>query len=155
MKRKNGRGVVALKTSWCLVWSFSDYIHTSNENQSQYLQFDKFLSLILIRQLLLMTTLAQCALCMKRKKNGSGSCRPEKWLMPSSEVSLFFRLHSIQKRSVTIPAIWQVFESPINETITVNDNPGPVCTVHEKKKTVAVVVALKSGWNNPIRHASS
>jgi hypothetical protein len=31
-----------------------------------------------------------------------------------------------------------------------------VCTVHEKKKkTVAVVVALKSGWNNPIRHASS
>ena len=38
------------------------------------------------------------------------------------------------------------FESHINETITVNDNPGPVCTVHEKKKKVAVVVALKSGW---------
>ena len=30
-----------------------------------------------------------------------------------------------------------VFESHINETITVNDNPGPLCTVHEKKKTVA------------------
>ena len=40
------------------------------------------------------------------------------------------------------------FESHINETITVNDNPGPVCTVHEKKKKVAVVVALKSGcWS--------
>ena len=40
------------------------------------------------------------------------------------------------------------FESHINETITANDNPGPVCTVHEKKKKVAVVVALKSGcWS--------
>ena len=59
---------------------------------------------------------------------------------------------------MTIPTIWQVFESPINETITVNDIPGPVCTVHEKKKNGSGSCRpekwlknaenwLKSGWS--------
>jgi hypothetical protein len=70
-----------------------------------------------------------------KRKNGGDSCRPE-----NSYFSDYIQFKKYQLKYL------QVFESPINETITVNDNPGPVCTVHEKKKkTVAVVVALKSG----------
>ena len=77
MKRKNNRGSChpeqwlkgAEKWLKC-VRSFHDFHITYN--------LTSFLSLIIMRQLLLMTSLAQCALCMKRK-NGSGSCRPEKY----------------------------------------------------------------------------